>query len=133
MLTTSFEQSAPEQKMLERAERRAKITGRYTDPEAIKRSRLKSPECVSNLASPSHVKRVRFIDNASDEDPPCIMYDSARDPDWNEREEEAGRGKVNVKGFVEGKCVQGEDGRVRCAVEEAKAEEQREGRKRAAM
>lgn len=119
--------------MLERAERRAKITGRYTDPEAIKRSRLKSPECVSNLSSPSHVKRVRFIDNASDDDPPEIMYDSERDPDWNERAEKDGRGKVDVKGFVEGKCVQGEDGRVRCAKEESSKSEERERRRKAAM
>lgn len=108
--------------MLERAERRAKITGRYTDPDAIKRSRLKSPECVSNLSSPSHVKRVRFIDNASDDDPPVIMYDSEKDPDWKREGD-----KVDVKGFVEGRCVQGEDGRVKCVDKEA------EGRRRAAM
>lgn len=126
-------QSAPEEKMLERAARRAKITGRvilsllpwalpftdhshslqYTDPESIRYSRLKSPECVTRLSTPSHVKRVRFVNNASDNAAPEIMYDSARDPEWNEREEELGRGKVDVKGFVEGRCSQGEDGKVR--------------------
>lgn len=28
-----------------------------TDPEAIKRSRIKSPECVARLSTPSHVTR----------------------------------------------------------------------------
>ncbi|ORY74511.1 zeta toxin-domain-containing protein [Leucosporidium creatinivorum] len=105
--------SAPEEKMLERAARRAKITGRYTDPQSIRYSRLKSPECVSRLSTPSHVSRVRFINNDSDHAAPQIMYDSARDPDWNEQEEELGRGKVDVKGFVEGRCLQGEDGKVK--------------------
>lgn len=29
----------------------------YTDPAAIKRSRIKSPECVANLSKPSFVQR----------------------------------------------------------------------------
>lgn len=41
------------------------------------------------------------------------MYDSARDPEWTEQEEELGRGKVDVKGFVEGRCFQRKDGKVR--------------------
>ncbi|KAK4052559.1 hypothetical protein OIO90_004328 [Microbotryomycetes sp. JL221] len=74
--------TAPEDTMISRAERRAKITGRFTDPEAIKFSRLKSPECVSRLSTPEHVRRVRLIDNSSDSVPPTILYDSNLDPDW---------------------------------------------------
>lgn len=43
--------------MLKRAEKRAKSTGRVTNPEAIKRSRLKSPDCVTALSKPGLIRR----------------------------------------------------------------------------
>ncbi|GAA5904570.1 uncharacterized protein JCM6883_003830 [Sporobolomyces salmoneus] len=112
--------SAPEETMLKRAERRAKSTGRVTNPEAIKRSRLKSPECVSNLSKPSLVRRVRLIDNSDDSSEtdssgPEIMYDSLLDPVWpavdhtplKEVRDADRAGWVDAKGFVEGRLVQG--------------------------
>ncbi|GAA6056042.1 hypothetical protein JCM3770_006996 [Rhodotorula araucariae] len=153
--------SAPEEVMLRRAEKRAKTTGRVTNPEAIKRSRIKSPECVTALSKPGLVRRVRLIDNSSEsgqlspDSPaselgargPTVLYDSARDPLWpgnsptsyhpaahgtdggchcgpagaaRARTEPStdGRGDdeggwVDARGFVEGRLVQGEDGRVR--------------------
>ncbi|GAA5915802.1 hypothetical protein JCM6882_006101 [Rhodosporidiobolus microsporus] len=136
--------SAPEDVMLKRAEKRAKTTGRVTNPDAIKRSRIKSPECVTALSKPGLVRRVRLIDNSSDSSSadatgPVVLYDSALDPSWpgnsptsyhprvhdrdgscscpgrNGRKDgdvEEG-GWVDAKGFVEGRLVQGEDGRVR--------------------
>lgn len=50
-------QSAPLETMLARAARRAKTTGRVTNPDAIRKSRIKSPECVSRLAKPGLVRR----------------------------------------------------------------------------
>ncbi|BGP47491.1 hypothetical protein JCM10450v2_003343 [Rhodotorula kratochvilovae] len=143
--------SAPEEVMLRRAEKRAKTTGRVTNPQAIKRSRVKSPECVTALSKPGLVRRVRLIDNSSESTPsstpsssgPTLMYDSARDPLWpgnsptsyhpsahatdggchcgpagaaRARTEGKGveeGGWVDARGFVEGRLVQGEDGRVR--------------------
>lgn len=118
--------SAPEETMLRRAEQRAKSTGRVTNPEAIKRSRLKSPECVSHLSKPSLVRRVRLIDNSDDSSEssakgPQMLYDSALDPVWpapdhtplKEVRDPDRAGWVDAKGFVEGKLSQGEDGRVR--------------------
>ncbi|GAA5956505.1 hypothetical protein JCM3765_003466 [Sporobolomyces pararoseus] len=118
--------SAPEETMLKRAERRAKSTGRVTNPEAIKRSRLKSPECVSNLSKPSLVRRVRLIDNSDDSSDsttkgPQMLYDSSLDPVWpasdhqplKEVRDADRAGWVDAKGFVEGRLIQGEDGRVR--------------------
>lgn len=55
--TPSPTQSAPEDVMLRRADKRAKATGRVTHPEAIKRSRIKSPECVTKLSKPGLVRR----------------------------------------------------------------------------
>ncbi|GAA6019965.1 hypothetical protein JCM11491_006723 [Sporobolomyces phaffii] len=117
--------SAPEATMLERAERRAKSTGRVTNPEAIKRSRIKSPECVSNLSKPSLVRRVRLIDNSDDSSEtsargPEMLYDSALDPVWpapdhaplKDVRDADQSGWVDAKGFVEGRLIQGEDGRV---------------------
>ncbi|GAA6059800.1 hypothetical protein JCM10212_003695 [Sporobolomyces blumeae] len=126
--------SAPEETMLKRAENRAKTTGRVTNPDAIRRSRIKSPECVGRLAKPSLIRRVRLIDNAADSSSPeCpgpqIMYDSSLDPVWpapnlspskRVRDPDQG-GWVDAKGFVEGRLVQGEDGRVRGKDEEGKA------------
>lgn len=43
--------------MLQRAEKRAKATGRVTNPDAIKRSRIKSPECVTALSKPGLIRR----------------------------------------------------------------------------
>lgn len=43
--------------MLKRAEKRAESTGRVTNPEAIKRSRLQSPECVTALSKPGLIRR----------------------------------------------------------------------------
>ncbi|GAA5926005.1 hypothetical protein JCM3775_005173 [Rhodotorula graminis] len=127
--------SAPEDVMLRRAEKRAKSTGRVTRPEAIKRSRIKSPECVTKLSKPGLVRRVRLIDNSSDTSPASTMYDSALDPLWpgstptpyhdptaspslsaagRERGKDVNEGGwVDAKGFVEGRLEQGEDGRVR--------------------
>ncbi|GAA6035846.1 hypothetical protein JCM8097_005735 [Rhodosporidiobolus ruineniae] len=141
--------SAPEDVMLKRAEKRAKTTGRVTNPEAIKRSRIKSPECVTALSKPGLVRRVRLIDNSSDSSSssstgPTVLYDSALDPDWPGNSPTSyhprthsssdghcscpdahGKGKggegrmedeggwVDAKGFVEGRLVQGEDGRVK--------------------
>ncbi|GAA6007584.1 hypothetical protein JCM10207_006394 [Rhodosporidiobolus poonsookiae] len=135
--------SAPEKVMLERAEKRAKTTGRVTNPDAIKTSRIKSPECVTALSKPGLVRRVRLIDNSSDSSSPLasgpsLLYDSSLDPLWpgnsptslhprahdshggcscgsagearEERSAEQG-GWVDAKGFVEGRLVQGEDGR----------------------
>ncbi|GAA5874655.1 hypothetical protein JCM1840_007439 [Sporobolomyces johnsonii] len=123
--------SAPEDIMLQRAERRAKTTGRVTNPDAIRRSRLRSPECVASLAKPGLVRRVRLIDNSSDAPSsatsgPSIMYDSALDPVWpaagsapDPRVRDIDKsGWVDAKGFVEGRLVQGEDGRVRGREEE---------------
>ncbi|SCZ98995.1 BZ3500_MvSof-1268-A1-R1_Chr7-1g09345 [Microbotryum saponariae] len=102
--------TAPEEKMLERAQRRAKITGRITNPDALKHSREKSPHCVTHLSTPSHVRRARLVDNASDDAPSRIVYDSDKDPIWRDRPDDAG---VDVKGFVDGRLEQGEDGVVR--------------------
>ncbi|BGP15468.1 hypothetical protein JCM10213_001766 [Rhodosporidiobolus nylandii] len=79
--------TAPEDIMIKRAEKRAKTTGRVTTPEAIKRSRSKSPEAVTALSKPGLVRRVRLVDNASDSSSesssgPTILYDSALDPSW---------------------------------------------------
>ncbi|GAA5941737.1 exocyst subunit SEC8 [Sporobolomyces koalae] len=117
--------SAPEETMIKRAERRAKSTGRVTNPDAIKRSRQKSPECVSRLSKPSLVRRVRLIDNSddssgSDAKGSEILYDSSLDPVWPapgheplERVRDADKaGWVDVKGFVDGRLLQGADGRV---------------------
>ncbi|KWU43267.1 hypothetical protein RHOSPDRAFT_35142 [Rhodotorula sp. JG-1b] len=120
--------SAPEEVMLQRAEKRAKATGRVTNPEAIKRSRIKSPECVTALSKPGLIRRVRLIDNSSDSgtDPdsgPTTLYDSALDPEWPNPHADPGTsahrrginepGWVDAKGFVNGELVQGPDGRVR--------------------
>ncbi|GAA5991823.1 hypothetical protein JCM10908_002221 [Rhodotorula pacifica] len=119
--------SAPEEVMLKRAEKRAKSTGRVTNPEAIKRSRIKSPECVTALSKPGLIRRVRLIDNSSDSstDPdagPTTLYDSALDPEWPNLHANRGGshkwginepGWIDAKGFVKGELVQGEDGRVR--------------------
>ncbi|TKA52397.1 hypothetical protein B0A53_05104 [Rhodotorula sp. CCFEE 5036] len=120
--------SAPEEVMLQRAEKRAKATGRVTNPEAIKRSRIKSPECVTALSKPGLIRRVRLIDNSSDlgTDPnsgPTTLYDSALDPEWPNPHTDSGSsahrrginepGWVDAKGFVNGELVQGPDGRVR--------------------
>ncbi|KAM0789123.1 hypothetical protein ACM66B_003177 [Microbotryomycetes sp. NB124-2] len=134
--------TAPEDTMISRAERRAKITGRFTDPEAIKFSRLKSPECVSRLSTPDHVRRVRLIDNSSDSAPPTILYDSNLDPDWQQASRRArhpnndtsgsesdsscaattSEEMVDVKAFVEGRARQREqDGKV-VSVEDPQAE-----------
>ncbi|SCV70808.1 BQ2448_3570 [Microbotryum intermedium] len=115
---TSNDKTSPEEKMQERAKRRAKITGRVTDQEALKLSREKSPQCVTQLSTPAHVRRcagvdrikVRLVDNASDDAPSRIMYDSDKDLRWRDRPSDAG---VDVKGFVEGRLEQGEDGVVR--------------------
>ncbi|GAA5866726.1 hypothetical protein JCM8547_002739 [Rhodosporidiobolus lusitaniae] len=151
--------SAPEDVMLKRAEKRAKTTGRVTNPDAIKRSRIKSPECVTALSKPGLVRRVRLIDNSSDSSSssstgPTLLYDSALDPSWpgnspmsfhprahspggscscpggegegkTKKEMVEEGGWVDAKGFVEGRLVQGEDGRVR---EKAKGEEGEEGK-----
>lgn len=120
--------SAPEEVMLQRAEKRAKATGRVTNPDAIKRSRIKSPECVTALSKPGLIRRVRLIDNSSDlgTDPdsgPTTLYDSALDPEWPNPHTDCGTGAhrrgvnepgwVDAKGFVNGELVQGPDGRVR--------------------
>jgi hypothetical protein len=54
-------QYASEATMVERAKKRAAETGRVTDPAAIRRSRLKSPQCVTNLAKKEHVGRYVFL------------------------------------------------------------------------
>ncbi|GAA5829939.1 hypothetical protein JCM11251_007939 [Rhodosporidiobolus azoricus] len=138
--------SAPEEIMIQRAEKRARTTGRVTNPDAIKRSRIKSPECVTALSKPGLVRRVRLIDNSSDSSSgsctgPTLLYDSALDPSWpgnsptsyhpephgsdgsctcpdsaNGDAQEGGW--VDAKGFVDGVLVQGEDGRVRRRGEE---------------
>jgi len=51
--------------MLRRAEKRAKSTGRVTRPEAIKRSRIKSPECVTKLSKPGLVRRCVALSSLS--------------------------------------------------------------------
>ncbi|CDR43884.1 hypothetical protein NBRC10512_005907 [Rhodotorula toruloides] len=123
--------SAPLETMLARAARRAKTTGRVTNPDAIRKSRIKSPECVSRLAKPGLVRRVRLIDNSSDSSStsctgPLTLYDSALDPDWPSstptpysrgKAEGEGRGWeesgwVDATGFVEGRLRQEEDGKV---------------------
>ncbi|CEQ43025.1 SPOSA6832_04892, partial [Sporobolomyces salmonicolor] len=118
--------SAPENIMLQRAERRARTTGRVTNPDAIRRSRIRSPE-------------VRLIDNSSDAPSsatagPSVMYDSALDPVWpaagsapNPDVRDINKsGWVDAKGFVEGRLVQGEDGRVRGKEEEAERQRDKE-------
>ncbi|KAL8276771.1 hypothetical protein RQP46_010827 [Phenoliferia psychrophenolica] len=75
---------ADEETMLCRARRRAEKTGRVTDPASTKRSRIKSPQCVSRLSKPSLVRRVRLAANTRDSEPPTFVYDSDKDPSWNE-------------------------------------------------
>jgi hypothetical protein len=52
---------------------------------------------------------VRLVDNSSDDHPPTIVYDSAKDPRWLEGDEGA---RVDVRAFVEARLIQLEDGRV---------------------
>ncbi|KAK4702773.1 hypothetical protein P7C70_g3450, partial [Phenoliferia sp. Uapishka_3] len=132
---------AEEEIMLCRAKRRAEKTGRVrftpflstfleeatdeqitsdqvTDAESIKRSRLKSPQCVSRLSKSSLVRRVRLVANTSDFVPPKFVYDSNLDPNWISDDF-----SLDVLGFVEGRLKQGSNGQVEMKSAQERARE----------
>jgi len=86
--------------------------------------------------------RVRLIDNSDDSSEsttkgPEMLYDSALDPVWpapdhqplKEVRDADRAGWVDAKGFVEGRLIQGEDGRVRERREEKARSPGKEGGK----